>query len=196
MRRITIFFGFFAALLAQGCQGKGEAEMAPMGASAPEFGKTAEHSTLAGFIVGRWCVVPPAGGILPKRYYTFKADGTFEAGIVDGDWKSTGKWAQTQDNVTLKYETMKDKTFEGYRAEYKKDEEGGGQVSVSRALVYDQLYDELAKMTNLWVDEDGKHLTFANPKLNQQSQQGEEMDMSSMMSQSAYALERMAPKSE
>jgi hypothetical protein len=194
MKAQVLFAAFVIALSLTGCK-KPELAMAPMGESAPAFGQP--QRDLKSFVVGRWCVVEPMAGIMPGRYYEFKADGTFEAGVKKGDWKSTGKWQAGPQNVTLTYETMKGKAFEAYRAEYKKDEEGGGQVSVERAIYYDTLYDELGKMNALWVDSDGKHLTFAMPTPLQAAGSGAgENAMDNLAKAAAFGLERMAPKKD
>ncbi|HWA82657.1 MAG TPA: hypothetical protein VG820_04455, partial [Fimbriimonadaceae bacterium] len=98
---------------------------------------------------------------------------------------------------SMTYETMKGKSFEDYRAEYKKDEEGGGQIAIQRALFYDGLYDQLAKMTTVWVDKDKKHLTFADPKAQLAGSNDPNDPMAGlqeMMKKQEAKLERMGPK--
>lgn len=190
-------FVLFAAVVAVSCNKKEDVKLAPMGDAAPKFG-SAGLDSLQTFAVGRWAVLEGIGGLNPVRYFDFKADGTFETGEVGGDYTSTGKWSSATDHIVLTYETMKGKSFEAFRAEYKKDEEGGGQVAVQRAIFYDQLYQELAQMNNLWVDEDAQHLTFSQPTPPAQPGSSEEGGfaeaMESMSRSSAFALERMGPQ--
>ena len=195
---------FFAVLivgLILGACGKSEPEMAPLGDAAPEFGKAAEHQTLQGFVPGTWCMVDMEG-TKPGYTYVFKPDGTFTTGIKDGDWNAAGTWSAGPEQVTLAYTTMKGKPWQAFIDEYKKEEQGGGQVSVQRALYYDDLFARLNNMTGLWVDEDKKHLTFSKPAPEPAlgASEGGEGDfgsaMSEMMKRGGGQLERMGPKKD
>src|SRR5262249_25095810 len=113
------------------------------------------------------------------------------------EWKSTGKWVINGDSAALQYQTMKGKSFEDYRAEYKKDEEGGGQISIQRAVFYDELYDELGKMNALWIDEDKKRLDFSPPAAEPPpAQSGDLGALAEMLKKGKTRLERMGPKKE
>lgn len=172
--------------------------MAPMGDAAPAFSSTTELGTVPGFIVGRWCMISMASGGVPdpQRYFEFKSDGTFETGNAHNEWKSTGRWTEANGTVSLAYETMNGKTLEAFQAEYKKDEEGGGQVSVQRALLYDAVYDEIAKLNTLHVDQDGQHLAFGGAPApstdNAMGGQGEAFN--DMLKMASTTLQRMGPK--
>lgn len=173
-----------------GCKKSSEVTMVPLESNAPSY---APGRKLDEFIVGRWCLNDPMTGVHPNRYYEFKPDGTFVYGLVGGDWDGTGKWTSNGDMISLQYLTIKGKSMEAFQTEYKKDEEGGGQVAVQRALVYDELYGELAKMASLWLDEDGKQLTFSQPTApNPQAGSGE-IDLGAMMKASPPKLMRMGP---
>ncbi len=173
-----------------GCGAKAEETKAPLGDAAQAF---TEGGDLKAFVTGDWCIVDPDAGVMKSRYYTIKGDGTFECGGNNGEWKSTGTWQVTGTNVALRYETMKGKSWEDYRAEYKKDEEGGGQVSVQRALFYDGLYKEMEGLTQLWVDTDKKHLTFSDPNAPViQPGEGEIPNIEALMSRNTK-LERTGP---
>ncbi len=196
--RLPALFVVFTALLLAGCK-PAEPEIAAMGDASPAFG-TGDKTSLQTFIVGRWCAVSGDGEAHPGRYYDFKSDGTFESGDKGQDWVAGGKWTVNGDNASLEYTKMKGKGFEEYRAEYKKAEETGVQMAVARALVMDGVYDELARLTGVWVDEDKKHLSFSAPQppqqpdaaaANQDPNMGALMDL---MKKGRSKLERMGPK--
>lgn len=194
MKRLIPFFLFVAFL--SGCGSK-EAELAPLGDAAPAFGSSAELQSLQGFVVGTWCVIDMEG-MKPGYTYVFKSDGTFTTGIKDGDWNASGTWTAGPESISLNYTTMKGKPMQAFIAEYKKDEEGGGQVSVERALYYDDLIRRLNSMTNLWIDEDKKHLTFSRPEppRSEDGSGGEDEGSSfgDLMRNMGGQLERMGPK--
>ena len=179
-----------------GCGSK-EQEMAPLGDAAPEFGKAAEHQTLQGFVPGTWCVIDMEG-VKPGYTYVFNSDGTFTTGIKDGDWNAGGTWSAGPEFVSLAYTTMKGKPWQAFIDEYKKDEQGGGQVAVERALYYDDLIARLNRMTNLWLDEDKKHLTFSRPEPPRSNDgsggEDEGSGFADLMRNTGGQLERMAPK--
>ncbi len=181
-----------------GC-GKGdETELAAMGDEAPAFGSTADLKTVPGFLKGRWCMISMATGGQPnpKRYYEFKADGTFETGNTGNEWKSTGRWVEQNGDVNLTYETMNGKPLEAFRAEYKKDEEGGGQASVAKALLYDDVFAEIGKLGTLHIDEDNKTLAFGSrPQPVQGNPMSEEgAGFQEMLNSAGGTLVRMGPK--
>ena len=198
---IKVLLSLFVSLFALGCSGSKMVVMAPLGESAPALGQ-AGKPTLDKFVVGRWCtILPTLGGaeMDPDRYYDFKADGTFECGQKKGEWKSTGQWQLAGDQISLTYETMNGKPIAQHQEEYKKDEQGGGQVAVARALFYDQLYPQLEGMKQLFLDEDKKHLCFGRPEpamqLPQvQGQSGETIDMNQLLKSTVAKLERMGEK--
>lgn len=188
-------------LVALGCSGSKDVVMAPLGESAPSLGQ-ANMPTLDKFIVGRWCtILPTLGGpeIDANRYYEFNADGTFVCGQKKGDWKSTGKWQLSGDQISLTYESMNGKPIAEHQQEYKKDEQGGGQVAIARALFFDRLYPELEGMKQLYLDEDKKHLSFGRPEPAiplppVEGQKGESIDMSQLLKSTVAKLERMGEK--
>jgi len=188
------------AVLVSAC-GKKDADMAPLGDAAPEFGKAAEHQSLQGFVVGTWCVID-MDGVKPKYTYVFKPDGTFTTGIKEGDWDAAGTWTAAPDQLTLNYTTMKGKPWQTFIDDYKKDEQGGGQVAVQRALYYDDLFARLNNMRGLWLDEDKKHLAFSKPMPEPPpgaSEGGGEdfgSSMSDMLKSGGAQLERMGPKKD
>ena len=194
-------FAFVALTILVAACGKKEAELAPLGDASPEYGKAAEHQSVQGFVVGTWCVIDP-DGVKPKYTYEFKPDGTFTTGIKDGDWNAAGTWSAGPEQITLAYTTMKGKPWQAFIEEYKKDEQGGGQVAVERALYYDDLFARLDRMKELWVDEDKKHLSFSRPMPEPppcaSEGGGEDLGsaMSEMMRNSGATLERMGPKKE
>jgi hypothetical protein len=190
--RVLVALGIVGALLLAGC-GEKKAEAAPLGNAAPEFGKAPEHASLQAFMVGKWCVVASMAGPDPTRYYEFKADGTFTCGDSDGDWDAAGKWSATGELASLTYETMKGKPWLQFQEEYKKDEQEGGQVSVARAVFYDDLYGELQEMTAVRVSEDDpRQLTFGAPP--PPPGQGDEEDVGSIFRGVDYDLQRMGSK--
>lgn len=195
----TRAFSLFAIIVALAGCGAKEDEMAPLGDAAPAFGKAPEHQNLQGFVVGTWCMVDMEG-VKPKYTYVFKPDGTFTTGIKDGDWNAAGTWTAGPEQVTLTYTTMKGKPWQVFIDEYKKEEQGGGQVSVQRALYYDDLFARLSNMTGLWVDEDLKHLSFSKPTpdFTPGASEGGEGDFGSALAEAMKrgggTLERMAPK--
>lgn len=149
-------------LLLAGCNKSDEKVLAPMGDAAPALG-SAGKTDMQSFVVGDWCYIDDTGAPVTTTTYSFTSDGKFKCGGEQDHWTSTGTWTANGNVVSLTYETMKGKPLEDFRAEYKKDEEGGGQVAVRRALLYDGLFDLLAKQNALWVDEDQKHLVFSDP---------------------------------
>jgi len=201
MKVRNAWFVVGALILSGGCKKGGNTEMAPMGEAAPAYASSSTLSTMPGFIVGRWCMVE-GGTPNAKRYYEFKADGAFESGNTGNEWKSTGKWTEQNGSILLQYETMNGKSMMAFQEQYKKDEEGGGQVSIQRALFYDNLYRELGQLTQLTVDEDKKHLFFgtSKPKIDPQAMGmgGESGEMAqglqNMLSAMQPTLERMGPK--
>jgi hypothetical protein len=132
-----------------------------MGDASPEFLPT---SPLEEFVVGRWCVVDILTGANPREYYEFKEGSAFEFGMEGGDYKGTGTWKGHEGYFLLTYETINGKPKEEFRAQYKKDEESGGQVAVQRGLLYDQLFQTIERRTALYLDADRKHLTFTQPQ--------------------------------
>jgi hypothetical protein len=193
MKRTIVLALITFSLFLAGC-GKKEPEIGPLGADAPAFG-TGSNSTIDKFVVGQWCLVSDQEGAMKSRYYTFKEDGTFECGGPQDHWKSTGKWKASGDVVALSYDTMNGKPYLAFRDQYKKEEEGGGQVSINRALVYDSLYDQqLPKLATVWVDTDKTHLSFTDPKAAAPAA-GEGGDLGAMIAKiDKYQLERMGPK--
>lgn len=177
-----------AFLLALGCKKGDETIIAPLGDGAPSM---AQGQTLAAFMPGRWCLNDPMAGIQPKRYYEFKADGTFDFGVEGGIWKGTGKWATSADSAMVDYLTINGKPIYEFQSEYKKKEETGVQNEVARAVIFDQLFDSLPRMQVVWLDEDRKQLTFSRPLPT--SSEGGPGNLSELMKMSGLRLMRMGP---
>lgn len=151
------------AIVMAGCAKDAKVTYAAMGDASPAFG-AGEYATMDKFVVGRWCLhesMMGKGEVTPSRYYEFKADGTFEAGDTEKEWKTAGKWTLAQGNtINLTYDTFNGKPTQQFKDEYKKAEEGGTQAAVARALQFDAIFSQLDRMGTLSVGENPKLLSF------------------------------------
>ncbi len=168
-------------LVVAGCAGGAKAKVPtkPMGSGAPEFGSTAEYSTVAGFIVGRWSPVegkldaefakqlgveslsdPNKVEVIIGQWWEFAPDGTFFYSQDGVKWKINGHWTASGNGVRLTYETQNSKTIAQAKADLRKNAETGVAAAIAVEMKMERLFDTLEVMTYFELHEDKKRLHF------------------------------------
>lgn len=182
--KILVLLVAFLSLVLAGCGGDAEAKVPtePMGPNAPEYGSTAELSTVAGFLTGRWCPIESNGvnidpefakqlgldslndpnevEVLVDLYWEFAPDGTFFYSEKKANFKIQGRWTAGGNGVRLTYEMMNDKPLAEAKANIQKGAETGQTGGIAAELKMSQVFESLEGMTYLEIHEDKKRLHF------------------------------------
>lgn len=128
----------------------------PMGDAAPAF-----SGDMKTFMVGSWSPIEGGSVNLNKRWI-FSGDGTFIFHTED-PWRAAGKWEVADNRVTLQYLTLDGLAWNDAHAKVQQEESGGGQAAIATALGMRWVFEDLPKMAWIILDDDKKHMKFANP---------------------------------